>query len=275
MSEKERLQVNIRMDGEQGLYELVKQEAAREKTSVNQFIINALRVAVGADKSSFTLDNIQPMIDKALDERLANLGVLDNMPSKTLDEGLTQERIEEIIDQRVAYLIEGMNQIKADVENEVQFLKTEIDFLKQVNEAPAVRSDALDRLPSAVVPGADQKTPVLPPQNGLETLQDEDNDSGQFSGQSLPGVTDNLQALLEKLETIRRDYKNHRYIKAQFDFDLFSQNNLEMYHRKRKNIHTVCDMKTRKVLFQHKSFDAVVNFVRDKMNPGEQQPEGR
>ncbi len=63
----ERLQLNLRMDGQRELYEAVKAEAQRQGVSINQFVLGALRAAVGQPQAVGT--------SPALEERLA---VLEN-----------------------------------------------------------------------------------------------------------------------------------------------------------------------------------------------------
>jgi uncharacterized protein (DUF1778 family) len=77
MSEKERLQLNLRLDGYRELYEAVKAEAARQNTSVNSFVINALKDSVGwqqeeplFNQSSLSLEVILEALEKRLDDIL-------------------------------------------------------------------------------------------------------------------------------------------------------------------------------------------------------------
>ncbi|WP_341531416.1 hypothetical protein WKK05_37545 (plasmid) [Nostoc sp. UHCC 0302] len=77
MSEKERLQLNLRLDGYRELYEAVKAEAARQNTSVNSFVINALKSSVGwqqeepsSNQSSLSLEVILEAVEKRLDDIL-------------------------------------------------------------------------------------------------------------------------------------------------------------------------------------------------------------
>jgi hypothetical protein len=81
MSEKERLQLNLRLDGHRELYEAVKAEATRLDTSVNSFVINALKAAVGwqqeqaPDKQTSLsleaiLEAVENRLDKILDKKL-------------------------------------------------------------------------------------------------------------------------------------------------------------------------------------------------------------
>jgi uncharacterized protein (DUF1778 family) len=77
MSEKERLQLNLRLDGYRELYEAVKAEAARQNTSVNSFVINAVKDSVGwqqeeplFNQSSLSLEVILEALEKRLDDIL-------------------------------------------------------------------------------------------------------------------------------------------------------------------------------------------------------------
>jgi hypothetical protein len=77
MSEKERLQLNLRLDGYRELYEAVKAEAARQNTSVNSFVINALKSSVGwqqeeppSNQPSLSLEVILEAVESRLDEIL-------------------------------------------------------------------------------------------------------------------------------------------------------------------------------------------------------------
>ncbi|MCA1991534.1 MAG: hypothetical protein LDL41_05735 [Coleofasciculus sp. S288] len=66
---KERLQLNLRLDGHKELYEAVKEAAATRDTSVNQFVLNALRAALG-----WTVEESpSPQKVEALESRLVSL----------------------------------------------------------------------------------------------------------------------------------------------------------------------------------------------------------
>jgi hypothetical protein len=69
MSDKGRIQLNLRLDGHKELYEAVKAAAAEQDTSVNQFVINALKAALGWEVEQ------TPSPEKVgvLEERLASL----------------------------------------------------------------------------------------------------------------------------------------------------------------------------------------------------------
>lgn len=66
---KERLQLNLRLDGHKELYEAVKAAAAEQDTSVNQWVIDALKAKLGwVDEQT----PVAPTRD-VLEERLAEL----------------------------------------------------------------------------------------------------------------------------------------------------------------------------------------------------------
>jgi hypothetical protein len=67
MSERERIQLNLRLDGHKELYEAVKAVAAEQDTSVNAWVINAMRSALGWSPIE------SPARAQALEERLAVL----------------------------------------------------------------------------------------------------------------------------------------------------------------------------------------------------------
>jgi uncharacterized protein (DUF1778 family) len=66
MSKQERIQLNLRLDGHKELYEAVKAAASEQDTSVNQFVINALRTVLGWEIPSLERT-------EALERRLASL----------------------------------------------------------------------------------------------------------------------------------------------------------------------------------------------------------
>ena len=45
----ERLQLNVRMDGQRDLYEALRDAAQRQGLSINQFVLGAIRAAVGME----------------------------------------------------------------------------------------------------------------------------------------------------------------------------------------------------------------------------------
>jgi uncharacterized protein (DUF1778 family) len=69
MSDKGRIQLNLRLDGHKELYEAVKAAAAEQDTSVNQFVINALKAALGWEVEQTP----SPEKVEVLEERLASL----------------------------------------------------------------------------------------------------------------------------------------------------------------------------------------------------------
>jgi uncharacterized protein (DUF1778 family) len=89
---KERLQLNLRLDGHKELYEAVKAAAAKADTSVNQFVINALRAALGWEvEDSPSSQKVEVLESRlaSLEERLAvvvnleeRLAALEEQPGK-------------------------------------------------------------------------------------------------------------------------------------------------------------------------------------------------
>lgn len=89
MSDQKRLQLNLRMDGQNELLEAVRQAAEAQGVSINQFVLNALRTAVGRETihrttplNSDALESLRRELEGTLEQRLAEL--LD----KKLDERL-------------------------------------------------------------------------------------------------------------------------------------------------------------------------------------------
>ena len=90
MSERERIQLNLRLDGHKDLYEAVKDAAARQNASVNAFVINALKAAVGWEMTNHTADapipNVEAIVEAVKKELDATLDIkLDTKLGATLD----------------------------------------------------------------------------------------------------------------------------------------------------------------------------------------------
>jgi len=89
---KERIQLNLRMDGHRELYDAVKAAAAERNTSVNQFVVNALRAAVGWEVEQTPSPQKVGVLESrlaSLEERLAvvvnleeRLAALEQQPGK-------------------------------------------------------------------------------------------------------------------------------------------------------------------------------------------------
>lgn len=89
MSERERLQLNLRLDGQKELYEAVKDAAARQDTSVNTFVINALKAALGWEMTNHTTDTPTPTLEAILEAVKKELdAILDNKLDAKLAERL-------------------------------------------------------------------------------------------------------------------------------------------------------------------------------------------
>jgi hypothetical protein len=89
---KERIQLNLRLDGHRELYDAVKAAAAARNTSVNHFVVNALRAAVGWEvEQAPSPQNVGVLESRlaSLEERLAvvvsleeRLAALEQQPGK-------------------------------------------------------------------------------------------------------------------------------------------------------------------------------------------------
>jgi len=74
---KERIQLNLRLDGHKDLYEAVKLAASQKDTSVNQFVINALKAALGWDNEAAVSPQIESRL-AVLESRLALVSSIEN-----------------------------------------------------------------------------------------------------------------------------------------------------------------------------------------------------
>ena len=82
----ERIQLNLRLDGNRELFEAVKAEAARLDTSVNSFVINALKTVLewqDLESSAQSTPSVETIIE-ALMPRLDNM--LEEKLNKKLEE---------------------------------------------------------------------------------------------------------------------------------------------------------------------------------------------
>ena len=87
MSEKERIQLNLRFDGHRELLDAVKTEAEAAGISVNAFVLRSLKIAVGLPDTRQTFApqaaeampaanleaELAPMLEKLLGSRLAGI----------------------------------------------------------------------------------------------------------------------------------------------------------------------------------------------------------
>jgi len=89
---KERIQLNLRLDGHRELYDAVKAAAAARNTSVKKFVVNALIAAVGWEvEQAPSPQNVGVLESRlaSLEERLAvvvsleeRLAALEQQPGK-------------------------------------------------------------------------------------------------------------------------------------------------------------------------------------------------
>jgi hypothetical protein len=77
-SDRERIQLNLRMDGQKDLLEAIKSAAEAEGTSVNAWVVGTLKAALGMETKAAPPvafggleDAIAPVLDKLLADRLA------------------------------------------------------------------------------------------------------------------------------------------------------------------------------------------------------------
>ena len=79
--DRERIQLNLRLDGHRELLDAVKAEAEAAGISVNSFVIRALQAAIGqtpaTPATAMSTDDMEetlaPLLDKMLGERLAGI----------------------------------------------------------------------------------------------------------------------------------------------------------------------------------------------------------
>lgn len=78
--DRERIQLNLRLDGHRELLDAVKAEAEAAGISVNAFVIRALQAAIGLERATpvapLATDMeaaIAPVLDKLLADRLADI----------------------------------------------------------------------------------------------------------------------------------------------------------------------------------------------------------
>ncbi len=96
MSERERIQLNLRLDGHKELYEAVKAVAASQNTSVNAWVINAMKSALGwSPVESSAKSQILEERLAVLEERLALVASLEArlavLETKTQEESKQEE----------------------------------------------------------------------------------------------------------------------------------------------------------------------------------------
>lgn len=95
---KERIQLNLRLDGHKELYEAVKIEASRQKTSLNSFVINALKAALGWETDETPSELPIPSLEAILEALAPRLGnTLDDLiEQKLLDQELVQKLADKV-----------------------------------------------------------------------------------------------------------------------------------------------------------------------------------
>ena len=103
----ERLQLNIRLDGQGDLLEAIKEKAKSQGLSVNQFVVDALKLALGwiQDRTAIveetlTDGKLTSLINTMLDEKLTKINERLDYIDKLLDKPLDSqsETLDEVLD---------------------------------------------------------------------------------------------------------------------------------------------------------------------------------
>ncbi len=77
----ERIQLNLRLDGQRELYDQIKLAATRQGTSINAFVVNAVKAALGIpseeSQSQSNSSSLEAIVERVKSELVATLdGVL-------------------------------------------------------------------------------------------------------------------------------------------------------------------------------------------------------
>lgn len=73
----ERIQLNLRLDGQRELYDQIKLAATRQGTSINAFVVNALKAALGMpneeSQSQTDASSLETIVERVKSELVATL----------------------------------------------------------------------------------------------------------------------------------------------------------------------------------------------------------
>jgi len=73
MADKERIQLNLRLDGRPDLLEAIKEAAKAEDTSINSWVVGVLAEKLGISTSKpLATENLESAVEAMLDKLLAN-----------------------------------------------------------------------------------------------------------------------------------------------------------------------------------------------------------
>ncbi len=73
MADKERIQLNLRLDGRPDLLEAIKEAAKAEDTSINSWVVGVLAEKLGISTiKPLATENLESAVEAVLDKLLAN-----------------------------------------------------------------------------------------------------------------------------------------------------------------------------------------------------------
>ena len=140
MKDKPRKQLSLRFDNYVELLEEAEKYCKTNNITLTHLVATGLRLAMTSQQTSQL-----PSHDKAdnNDDRLANTVNTPENIKELIAEKIEQaanlrtidrELIRDEIDHRTAYLATAMNEVKSQLENEIEFLKTRVKILEQNQE---------------------------------------------------------------------------------------------------------------------------------------------
>ena len=116
----ERLQLNIRLDGQADLLEAIKEKAKSQGLSVNQFVVDALKLALGwiQDRTAIVEETLTDaklasLINTMLDEKLTKINERLDYIDKLLDKPLDSqsETLDKLLDKSLDSQSETLDEI--------------------------------------------------------------------------------------------------------------------------------------------------------------------
>lgn len=135
MNDKPRKQLSLRFDNYAELHDEAKKYCEINNVTLTELVATGLRLAMTSQAASQTARH-----DKAIenDNRLVNiddrLAKLEEQLATTSQEStvvIDRELIRDEIAERTSYLANAMNEVKSQLENEIEFLKNELKQLKE------------------------------------------------------------------------------------------------------------------------------------------------
>lgn len=138
MNDKPRKQLSLRFDNYAELHDEAKKYCEINNITLTELVATGLRLAMTSQQASQ-----MPSHDKTAnnDDRLAKLEerqakLEEQLATTSQGSAIAPDRelIRDEIDNRTAYLATAMNEVKSELENEIQFLKTRVEILEQNQE---------------------------------------------------------------------------------------------------------------------------------------------